>query len=237
MKLLEKERIDLIYKNLLEKKYLKYEEIEDFLNISSSTVRRDVEKMSKMSLCNKISGGIELINNNKDETYIYRKSKNIDKKKKIAKIASKYLKNGDTIYLDAGSSTSLLIPYLNKMDITIVTNCVAFLDNLINQNNNVILLGGKIKNNTRCMIGSMAYEQLNNFSFDKAFIGTNAIDEELNLSTPDIEEAKLKSLAIKNSKEVYILADSSKFFKKSSVIFSRDKNINIISDKEINRKD
>lgn len=230
MKLLEKERIDKIYKLLQEKGYLKYQDIVKLLKISPSTVRRDTYKMEKLSLCNKISGGIEKVYEKEDESYCLRTSKNLDKKKKIASIAKKYLKNSETIYLDSGSTILEIIPYLKNMNIKVVTNCIGFIEILLKNNISVILLGGQIKEKTKCIIGSTAYKQLSNYSFDKCFIGANGYDDNNIFSTPDPEEASLKKLAIENSKEKFILCDTTKKNKKYFAVFSKSKNIKLITE-------
>lgn len=221
MKLLEKERFNIILNILNEKNYVTYEELEKIIGLSSSTVRRDVNKMEKMQLLTKISGGIEVFKENKDVDYNLRQNKNVQKKKKIAKIASKFLNKDEMIFLDAGSSTYELIPYLKNMNITVVTNSTNHLEKLIENNVNTIIIGGKVKFKTRSIVGSQALLQLKNFNFDACFMGANGVCRENGFSTPDIEEATLKKTVIEKSKKKYILADSTKFNKVFNVTFAR----------------
>ena len=82
----------------------------------------------------------------------------------------------------------------------------------------------------------MAASNLQKYSFTKAFIGTNGINEKQGYTTPDTEEAMLKAVAIKRSFISYVLADNSKFDKVSAVSFAQLDAACIITDKCANDK-
>ena len=88
----------------------------------------------------------------------------------------------------------------------------------------VYVAGGLLKPGTQALVGAAARESIGRYNFTKAFIGTNGISLGHGYTTPDIEEASIKSLAIDHSYVSYVLADSSKFGKVSAVtIASLDK--------------
>ncbi len=231
MKKLQKERFDKILELLKEKDYLKYSDLEKYIDVSPITIRRDVIKMESLGLLSRISGGIENKNINKDIDYNLRSKKNLSQKKSIAKKASKFIKNNSLIFLDAGTTTFELIQHLKNKDITVVTNGVEHINELIKNDIKFILLGGFVKPSTKATVGTVTTNQLEEFYFDLAFLGANGVDEEKGITTPDLEEAHIKMKAIKNSKKVYILADKTKLCKISNIKFADYENISIITEK------
>lgn len=221
MKSLRKERIDLIYNIVSERKYLKYSEISNLLNISEATIRRDIKKMESLGLINIILGGIEFKSNDKDTEYSIRIKKNTNQKKIIAKKAAKLLKKNETIFLDSGTTTFELIPYLKNMNITVITNAITHIEALIENKIDFILLGGSIKKITKAVVGSYTLKQIEDFNFDKCFLGTNGIDSKKGFTTPDIEEGLVKKAICKRSKEKIILSDKSKLNIVTNINFSK----------------
>ncbi|WP_197034533.1 DeoR/GlpR family DNA-binding transcription regulator [Streptobacillus canis] len=233
---LQKERFDIILKMVKENDYVKYSDLEDRLNISIATIRRDVLKLESQGRINRISGGIELRNDNLDVDYHIRSSKHSDKKRTIAKKAAKYLKPNNLIYLDAGTTVFEIIPYLKGLNVTVVTNGVEHINELIKNEISFMLLGGEVKPTTKAIIGVSAMKQLKNYSFDLAFIGANAVDEEFGYSTPDIEEAVIKEEAINHSRKAIVLADSTKLNNISRVKFADIDKAILITEKKEDKK-
>lgn len=230
-KILQKERIEKILKLFDKNTYISYSFLEENMEVSSATIRRDVNLMESLGLINKIAGGIELRINDKDIDYSLRLTKNLSQKKKIAKKASKYLKKDEIIFLDSGTTILELIPYLKNMNITVITNCVSHLEKLYSLGIKNIIIGGNFKHKTKAIVGSIALESLNNYYFDKSFLGTNGIDEN-GYTTPDIEEALIKKKVIQKSKTSIILADTSKINKISNVNFANINDCILITEKE-----
>ncbi|ACZ00603.1 DeoR/GlpR family DNA-binding transcription regulator [Streptobacillus moniliformis] len=232
---LQKERFDLILKMVKENDYVKYTDLEKKLNISIATIRRDVIKLETQGKLNRISGGIEYRNPNLDEDYHIRSVKYSEKKRVISKKASKYVKPNTLIYLDAGTTVFEIISYLKNMNVIVVTNGVEHINELIKNEISFILLGGEVKPKTKAIIGVTAMKQLEQYNFDLAFMGTNAVNEEFGFSTPDIEEAIIKEKAISKSQKAIVLADSTKLNNISRVKFADFKDAILITEKKENK--
>lgn len=138
-------------------------------------------------------------------------SKNTAQKEAIAKAAAKLVEAEDVIYLDAGTTTLAMISYLNKPELTVVTNGVMHASLLADQNVRTILIGGELKNTTKAIIGVKAVSSLTQFRFNKAFLGINGIHPRYGFTTPDPDEAAVKTTALEQSEECFVLADPSKF--------------------------
>lgn len=178
---------------------------------SESTIRRDLSTLEKENKLVRVHGGAKrVVDKHKDIALAVKTTKYVEEKKEIALKAASLIQPHDCIYLDAGSTTLAMIPYL-KPGIIVVTNGLTHVPELIRQGIEVYMIGGFVKNVTYAAIGVQALDMLEKFNFDRAFIGVNGIDLAQGLTTPDIEEAAIKSMAVKKSKISYTLADESKF--------------------------
>ncbi|RKD21406.1 transcriptional regulator, DeoR family [Caminicella sporogenes DSM 14501] len=210
--MLTEERYQIILETLKKKGIVKIHELVKLTNTSESTIRRDLTYLESINQLKRIHGGATLLKGRFNEpSYSEKQIQNIDKKSVIAKYAASLIDEGDCIYLDAGTTTYEVIKYIDKKDIVVVTNGLKHIDELIERNISAYILGGKIKARTKAVIGSDALKNLEKFRFDKCFIGINGIHPEYGFTTPDSEEAILKETAINLSREVFVLADESKF--------------------------
>ncbi|ANB61305.1 DeoR/GlpR family DNA-binding transcription regulator [Anoxybacteroides amylolyticum] len=209
--MLTEERHRLILELLAEKKVVKLQELVEATSSSESTIRRDLSQLEKEKKLRRVHGGAALLHQKREELSVLEKStKNMEEKRLIAQYAARFVQDGDCIYLDAGTTTLEMIPYLNAKDIVVVTNGITHLEALLEKNIPTYLLGGFIKKKTKALIGRGALNSLEHYSFDKCFIGVNGIHLDFGYTTPDPEEAMVKSLALKLSRQAYVLADHSK---------------------------
>ena len=139
---------------------------------------------------------------------------------------------GILFFLDAGTTTGILAELINQshLYLTIVTNSVSHLAKLTDDRLIVYLLGGRVKKVTDAIIGSQALEQLSAYQFNSAFVGANGFDNEHGAMTPDHEEAAIKGLAVKQSQNAFILADSSKLGQMSFVKFANSEEVELITE-------
>lgn len=182
----------------------------NLLNTSESTVRRDLEELATDKLLRRVHGGAEKLPSLQEELSNQQKSiKNIQEKKALALLAASLVDEGDVIFVDAGTTTDLLIEALPLIDLTVVTNSIQHANKLLDKGIETMMIGGIIKPVTNANVGAMSVEQINRLNFDKAFLGMNGVNESY-FTTPDLAEASVKTAVMKNSQETYVLLDSSK---------------------------
>lgn len=182
------------------------------LKTSEATVRRDLDYLEKENKIRRVRGGAILAKIAKEEIAIdFKEGKELQAKKKIARLASRFIEEGDSIYLDAGTTTNELIEYIKDKKIKVVTNGLMHLEKLMEYNIETYLVGGRLKKKTKAIVGIKAVEDLDDFSFNKAFMGANGVDDLNGYTTHDIEEALVKKKAMKKANKVYILVDNTKF--------------------------
>lgn len=211
-----------------------------YFNASESTIRRDLSKLHKLGLLKKVHGGATSLNTKlittKEFEVEVRKGINTEEKLKIAMYAASLIEENDFVYIDSGTTTDLMIDFIEAKEVTFVTNGIAHAKKLIQKNFQTYILGGELKLKTEAIVGVEAINSLKKYNFTKGFFGTNGIDINKGYSTPDLREGLLKEEAIKKSKISYILADKSKFDVVSSITFGKIKNSKIITTKIDNNK-
>lgn len=216
--MLTEERYEYILAQLKKYGLVKSQDLMHYLDCSESTIRRDLALLEETGELTRIHGGAKKVYRIDEELSISEKASiNVQEKKEIAKFASSLIEENDTIYLDAGTTTLYLIPYLKNKNIQVVTNGIQHAVLLADQQTKTILLGGNIKAKTKAIIGITTTSQLENYRFNKCFLGINGIDAEFGYTTPDVEEAAVKRQAHLHSSKTFILADKSKFNKVSFV--------------------
>ncbi len=203
----------------------------DELGISESTVRRDLVLLDKQGKLIKIRGGAMAGNhfNTKDDTVSIRKDMNREDKQKIAKYAASLIEPNDFVYLDAGTTTELMIDFLTERNVVFVTNAVSHAKKLSEAGYTTYIPGGEFKATTEAIVGEEAIESLKKYNFTKGFWGTNGISLTSGFSTPDVKEAMVKRASMKNCAKCYVLCDSSKFSQVSCVKFADFSNADIIT--------
>ena len=161
--------------DLLEKKgTTNLKELMEHCNVSEATIRRDLTNLEDKNLLYRTHGGAmkRSAARGSEESVKAKRADFLQEKREVAKyICDNILQSGQTIYLDAGTSTYEMIEYLRGRRITVVTNSTYHLQKLINNKIHTIILGGTIKHSTQAVIGPIAIEQLKKYSFDMCFVG------------------------------------------------------------------
>ena len=203
------------------------------LETSESTIRRDLTAMHKKGLLTKVYGGAISLKRPelmvRDEKIVNRKAMYAEEKGKIARYAASLIGPEDFVFLDAGTTTEMMIDYITARQAVFVTHAVSHALRLAALDVRVILLGGEVKSVTETAVGEEALEYLEKFRFTKGFFGTNGISLENGFSTPDPKEAAIKTKALYACRRSYILADESKFGVESNVRFADFKDAKVIT--------
>ena len=221
--MLTEQRHELILKLLEENGSIEVTEIKDLLEASESTVRRDITALDKAGKLTKVFGGAvtakEVVTAH-EFTVAQKIEINREEKKRIAKYAAALIGPEDFVYLDAGTTTGYMLDYLEERQAYFVTNAVAHAQRLVAKGMKVILIGGELKASTEAVIGNQAMRMIEGYHFTKGFFGTNGVTKKSGCTTPDVNEAMIKQTAMEQCKNSYVVCDSSKFDRISSVTFA-----------------
>ena len=210
--MITEQRYRIILEELDKQGIIKVKDIMELTNSSESTIRRDLNVLEKKGKLVRIHGGATL--GGKFEEAMDKKTlQHVNEKELIAREAASIVKNGECIFLDAGSTTFRMIKHLEGKDIIVVTTGISHLDELAKYGVRAYLTGGMIKFTTKALIGKDVVRFLKRYNFDRCFLGVNSVDLKKGFTTPDPDEAYVKETAREVSRKAYVLADSTKFDK------------------------
>ena len=184
------------------------------LDVTPETIRRDLTALERRGLLHRAHGGaipIDRLSVEPDVTY--REGMLSDEKERIARMALSEVPQGGSIIIDAGTTTTRLAALLPQdIDLTVVTNSIPIAAVLATRPNiQLHLLGGHVRPLTLAMVGSWPEDALRSLSVDVAFLGINGLTPERGLTTPDLEEARIKSAFVDAARRTVVLADHTKF--------------------------
>lgn len=231
--MLTETRQEEILRMLEQKGSVTVQELKDVFGASESTIRRDLNVLHKKGALIKVFGGAvqtESRINTREEEVALRKEQSREEKLRIARYAASLIEPDDFIYLDAGTTTGYMIPYLTERTAMFVTNAVSHALMLAENGFRVILIGGELKAATEAIVGNEAYVNLKKYNFTKGFWGANGVNPMAGFTTPDINEAMIKECAMKHTQRPYVLCDSRKFHQISPVSFGEFHAAQIITD-------
>ena len=179
---------------------------------SLSTIRRDILAMQQENQVQMLRGGSVKLSAAEDvELPVAEKARmNIDSKERIACCAAEFVRDGETIYIDSGTTTALMTHYLRDKNITIVTSNTNILNEANRLQGALIILGGELNKTIASISGPITDRQLGEMLFDRAFIGASGFSLHGGVSTFDMREASKKRIVKANSQITYVLADASK---------------------------
>ena len=189
--------------------------------ISKATARRDLDEICKQDGFSRTHGGATFLSNSTmfDKPHEDKMKINYDQKMRIGKKAAEYVRNGDTIIIDSGTTGYALAQHLEtKKQITLITNDLFIaLNTVLDPSSSLIVLPGQRNNMTKVIIGKQAEDMLHSIRVVKLFMTADAVCLDSGVSVVSLLESGIKDAMIKASQEIILIADSSKFEKKSLI--------------------
>lgn len=202
-------------------KYVSIEDVIKTLQVSESTVRRDIDELETKNLVFRSQGMI--VWNDKNNQYLenifYRRIQNLDVKKRVSACAAKLIEPNETIYIDTGSTMMELVKNISDdTPLLVATNDLEIALALENKFNvTTIMLGGIVKRGTHTVIDNMSSEILDNLNFQKAFFSPGGIIES-GFTFLNIQAMEIRRKAAIHSESMIMVSDSRKLGKRSSVL-------------------
>jgi len=215
----------------------KVEELSRHFNVSTVTIRNDLNYLEERGLIHRAYGGALTRKEVAfDPTLIEKAKLHAEEKKRIGARAAEMVFDGDSIILDSGTTTIEIAKGLrDRRDLTVMTNAINIATELAGLPGvTVMLTGGTLREKSFSLVGPNAELALKAFYFDKLFLGVDGLDAESGLTTPNVLEARLNRVMIEMSRETIVVVDSSKFGRRSlSLIAPLDGIHSIITDSGI----
>ena len=212
------QRFEKIIGIVNEKGIVNTKELAQLLNVTETTIRRDCEYLGKQGELIRVHGGAKSIRQKnifspQDEKDMKERDEYYEEKDIVCQRAAQFVKDGDCVFLDGGTSIAPLVKYLQGKKIKIVTHSILVANEFADQNAELILLGGSYIPKYSMSAGALTLKALEQFYFDCAFIGCLGLDPEQELLfTAEPETMAVKELAMKRSVKKFLLIDPSKLF-------------------------
>ena len=193
-----------------------YQELTDFFNVSSVTIRRDVDKLANENKLIKALGGVQKINSPQflyETSLSSRLSSNQAQKRAIVELAVTLIKPGHTLYIDGGTTCIALAKLIASKcrEITVVSNSpLVCLELSQNTNITVIGIGGQCDPTTMCFIGDDTEEASRKYYVDIAFISTKGLIPGEGSFESVLGTSRIKKIVAEKCKELILLIDNSK---------------------------
>lgn len=225
------ERHQHIIKQINLKGHVSVVELCETLGVSSVTIRKDLQFLEDSGLVYRTHGGVTKQNPYQTDRPVIEKEKIHEaEKRRIAKASAKFITNNDSIIIGSGTTTQYLAKeILPQGHLTVVTSALNVTLELIKHPNvEVIQLGGTVRHTSSSVTGQYALQTLNQFFCSKLFLGVDGIDLEYGISTTSAQEATLNQKMISVAHQVIVLADSSKFGRKSFGKIADFSNIDVV---------
>ena len=189
-------------------------DLADRFAVSVVTIRKDLDDLEREGLLQRTFGGAIFSHRSRfNRSFLERASQHLPEKLAIAAAALEYIKEGDTIILDAGTTTLALAQVLKThvKSAFIITCSVPVALEVSSAGYDILLLGGMVRNKSLALLGRETLWMLDRYRADKAFLGSSGFTIEKGHTTPNPEDAQVKEAIMRVSREKYVLVDSSKF--------------------------
>lgn len=186
------------------------------LQVTEMTIRRDCEALEKEGKLIRVRGGAKSINkktilSSRDEKKMTDRTEYYHEKDIVCEKAASFVKEGDCVFIDGGTSVVPLIKYLKGKKVKIVTHSLLAANAFDDEDSELFLIGGKYIPEYSMSVGPITLANLEKFNFDHAFIGCAGADIERNLIyTSELETMAVKDKVMKLAMKNYLLIDASK---------------------------
>lgn len=206
-------RKQYIIKKLQAESYVDTTSLANELGVSTMTIRRDLTALADEGLATLQYGGATLNSGSLFELNMMIKGEHrMAEKVMIAEKCLSYVHDGDSIYLDSGTTVGCLAPLLKqRKNILVMTHSILVMNQLMDADGlDVILCPGEYRFDSFAVMGPLTNEFIAHFKIDTLFLGVEGVDVQHGFTVPNIADGTTKQALVNVAKRVICMADSSK---------------------------
>ncbi len=196
-----------------QKGFVSIETLAQSFNVTSQTIRRDINALCDQQLLTRYHGGAGLSSSVENVEYAARKVMLLEEKRRIAALTASHIPDRASIFINIGTTTEEVARALqNHAGLRIITNnlnVAAILRS--NTSFEIIIAGGEVRQRDGGITGEATIDFIRQFKVDFGVIGISSIDEDGTLLDFDYHEVRVAQAIMENSRKVFLVADHSKF--------------------------
>ena len=193
-------------------------ELASHFNTSAVTIRNDLNALHQRGLVFRSHGGAVLSDTILRESPVHERLKaHAEEKRRIGAMAAKLINDGETIILDSGTTTLEIARQIKKKrGLQVITNGVNIAAELLDARDvQVFIVGGTVRGESASISGRFTEEMFAQFSADRMFLSGAGCDLDFGVSGANLEETMVNRAMLSISREIVLVADASKFSKRS----------------------
>jgi DeoR family transcriptional regulator of aga operon len=193
-------------------------ELASRFSTSAVTIRNDLNELHQRGLVLRSHGGAVLPDTILHESPVHERLKaHSDEKRRIGAMAATLINDGETIILDSGTTTLEIARQIKKKQgVQIITNGVNIAAELLDARDvQTFIVGGTVRGESASISGHFSEEMFDQFSADKLFLSGAGCDPDFGVSGANLEETMVNRAMLRISREIILVADASKFSKRS----------------------
>jgi ribose transport system substrate-binding protein len=228
------ERRQALLRYLKEQPGIKVTELAELLAVSEGTIRNDLTALQETNQVRRVRGGAVVVETSQPAPP--DPIQNAAGKQRIARRAAEMVNDGEAIWLDAGTTVRVLVPFLaERQQLTIVTNGLRVALQLAEQSEHtVMLVGGRVGTDGLYTIGTGSEQLLDMVNIRTAFISGVGFTLEAGLTVLEYEDARLKSRVLNSAENVVALVDATKIGKRGfAPVATLDQISHFVTDEDV----
>lgn len=217
---------------------LKISFISKKLNVSRETIRGDLSVLQDQGKVTLIRGGAILIASKNETPYEKRLDFMIAEKNEIAESFCNCIKEGDTIYLDFGTTSLFVAQKLHRFKkLTVITNSLPIINELYKDDDiTLFVLGGRARKNEGSFVGKIDKGFLEALNINIGFFSGGGFDTKVGLSNFSVDESKISRIFVKKCLNIVVGVDHTKFNQIYTQSVATIEDIDILISDKIDRK-
>jgi DeoR/GlpR family transcriptional regulator of sugar metabolism len=207
-----KDRRELLLRLVAEEE-VSVEALANRLHVTPSTIRRDLTKLTSEGKVTRTYGGaVTTADRSPEPTLHQRAARCRAEKNAIGRWAATQVAEGETVILDAGTTTGRVAHHLrDRLGLTVVTNGITSLLELAGAEDvEVVALGGTLRHISQGFVGPLTEMVLTRLSADRLFLGADGLVADRGICEFSSVQTRLKELMAARARETYVLADHTK---------------------------
>lgn len=192
------------------------------LGVSEETIRRNIRSLQASGLVIKVHGGVHVADGHTEQPLHFRMGENPEAKRRIAAEVAALVEDGDTLFLDIGSTTVYIATALQRhQDLFVVTNSLSVAHILAARNGNrVFFAGGELRAHDGGAFGAEAAGFIERFNVRHAILSVTAIDAKSGFMLQDMQEAEISRVISRHAENRIVVADAQKFGRRAPIIIA-----------------